>query len=170
MKIIKLLTLTLCFNFFVSCDNADTDTGTDTDTAPNASLNKANELPIDYGKLYYDSVKTDDVDGVRNFLDSTSNQVDDLIFRSLHLANDWSLLHAAIYNDSFNIIKLLVEEYNADVNVVSRAHATPLDIAYLGWDAEEKIIDYLTAQGAKESNAVCVLGDCLPLSLDHILR
>lgn len=68
----------------------------------------------------------------------------------LHSLQGTSLLHVAVWYRKADTVKLLVEKYQANVNVVDRENDTPLDYAY--HQREDGIATYLKGRGGKPNN------------------
>jgi hypothetical protein len=65
----------------------------------------------------------------------------------LHSVQGTSLLHMAVWYQKMDVVKLLVEQYKANINTADKENDTPLDYAYHQKSTE--IIKYLTSRKAK---------------------
>lgn len=92
--------------------------------------------------LAFEDIRQGNSNGLQTRLKNWSYPID-----LLHSAQGTSLLHMAVWYQKIDVVKQLVEQYKANINVADKENDSPLDYAYHQKNTE--IIKYLTARKAR---------------------
>jgi hypothetical protein len=123
--------------------------------SPSARPDKEHSNIIERGRVRGEELKADDQLYMASELIrlSKNNELTDKLanwpysINRIHSLQGASLLHMAVWYKKTDIATMLVEKYNADVNVTDNEKDTPLDYAY--HQKVDELVKFLKSKGAK---------------------